>query len=79
MLGLFLNVKKLMLWSNVYVYVYSYKNNFIINIVVEFIEKDDYYVLGMFMYVLKFEMVFLCYLIKKSWKYFDIMIKCFMW
>lgn len=42
MLGLFLNVKKLMLWSNVYVYVYSYKNNFIINIVVEFIEKDDY-------------------------------------
>lgn len=31
-----------MLWSNVHVHVYSYKNNFIINIAAEFIEKDDY-------------------------------------
>lgn len=66
-----------MLWSNVHVHVYSYKNNFIINIAAEFIEKDDYRVLSMFMYVLKFETVSSCYLIKKSWKHFDIMIKCF--
>lgn len=54
--------------------MYSYRNNFIIDIAAEFIEKDDYCVLSMFMYVLKFETVSSCYLIKKSWKHFDIMI-----
>lgn len=62
--------------------MYSYKKNkylnLVINIEVMFIEKDNYYVLCMCMYVLKIEMVFLCYLMKKSWKYFENIIKCFM-
>lgn len=76
LLGPPLIAKKLMLWSNVH--MYSYKNNFIIiDIAAEFIKRDKYYVLSMCMYVLKFETVSSYYLIQKSWKHFDIMIKCF--
>lgn len=66
-----------MLWSNVHVHVLSYKNHFIIDIAAEFIKRDKYYALSMCMFVLKFEMVSSYYLIQKSWKHFDMMIKCF--
>lgn len=49
----------------------------LINIAALFIEKDKYYVLSMCMYVLKFQTVSSYYLIQKSWKHFDTIIKCF--
>lgn len=52
-------------------------SNSVIKTEATFIEKDNYYALCMCMYVLKIETVSSCYLMKKSWKHFENMIKCF--